>query len=160
MPAPAAISIPRRRKECARRGYGHPAAVLCPVAACAVLSVIVLHQVLRFDRLYLVTGITLQPVLPNGGFCVSTGFMLQSVLCFSIFAIFCLGAAATGVRPPAVGTSARPYTAGRPIPPQMKISECSGIWKNGIAMACKADYAEELAHASMFLRRFTDGCNL
>ena len=33
-----------------------------PVAACAVLSVIVLHQVLRFDRLYLVTGITLQPV--------------------------------------------------------------------------------------------------
>ena len=124
------------------------------------MSVIVLHQILRFDRLYVVTGITLQPVLPNGGFCVSTGFMLQSVLCFSIFAIFCLGAAATGARPPAVGTTAQAYTAGRPIPPQMKISVCSDIWKNGTAMACKADYAEELALASMFLRRFTGARNL
>lgn len=125
----------------------------CPVSYC-LASGFTFRQIIPCDWYYVAAGFT------YGGFCFSTGFMLQSVLCFSRFAICCLGAAATGVRPPAVGTSARPYTAGRPIPPQMKTSECSGIWKNGTAMACKADYAEGLAHASMFLRRFTGGNNL
>ena len=36
----------------------------------------------------------------------------------AIFAICCRLLAAGGARPPAVGTTAQPYTAGRPTPPR------------------------------------------
>ena len=43
---------------------------------------------------------------------------LQLLSC-AIFAICCPDPAADGARPPAVRTTARPYTAGRPTPPRL-----------------------------------------
>ena len=67
----------------------------------------------------------------------------------------CVESAADGARPPAVGTTAQPYTAGRPTPPRLP----SVFWRDlrSVAILRTASLlsGNSVLHAGFFRRRLT-----